>query len=117
MSNTPKKSKEQRYQDNIKKEILEFFEVNETRSFSLNQLIKAFAVRDREMKVMMGHLCEKLLKERLLTKLENGSYQLDNQEGYVEGIIDHVNPRFAFVRVEGREDDIYVDAKKYAWRY
>jgi ribonuclease R len=111
MSNTPKKSKEQRYQDNIKKEILEFFEVNNDRSFSLNQLIKAFAVRDREMKVLMGHLCEKLLKERMLIKLENGSYQLDNQESYLEGVIDHVNPRFAFVRVEGRDDDIYIDAK------
>jgi ribonuclease R len=111
MDNLPKRTKEQRYQDNIKKEIFEFFEVNDDRSYSLNQVIKAFAVRDRDMKILVGHLMEKLFKERLLIKHENGTYQLDNQEDYVEGIVDHVNPRFAFIRVEGRDDDIYIDAK------
>ncbi len=111
MNNSPKKTKEQRYTDSIKKEIFEFFEVNEGSSYSLNQLIKAFAVRDREMKVLMGHLTEKLFKERQLIKHENGTYQLDNQEDYVEGVVDHVNPRFAFIRVEGRDDDIYIEAK------
>jgi ribonuclease R len=112
MSNeTPKKTKEQRYQDGIKREIFEFFQVNDDRSFSINQIIKAFAVRDREMKVLVGHLTEKLVKERLLKKTDENTYTIDNQEDYVEGIVDHVNARFAFVRVEGREDDIYLDLK------
>jgi ribonuclease R len=111
MSDSSKKTKEQRYHDSIKKEIFEYFEVNDEKSFSVNQVIKAFAVRDREMKVLVGHLTEKLHKERLLIKHENGTYQLDNQEDYVEGTVDHVNPRFAFIRVEGRADDIYIDAK------
>ncbi len=111
MNNSPKKTKEQRYQENIKKEIFEFFEVNDSQSYSLNQLIKAFAVRDRDMKILMGNLAEKLHKERMLIKHENGTYQLDNQEDYVEGVVDHVNPRFSFIRIIDRNDDIYIDAK------
>jgi ribonuclease R len=111
MEKSPKKTKEQRYQDNIKREIFEFFQVNDDRSFSVNQINKAFAVHDREMKVMVGHLMEKLLKERMLKKTDDNTYTIDNQEDYLEGIVDHVNARFAFVRVEGREDDIYLDLK------
>jgi ribonuclease R len=111
MNNSAKKPKEQRFHEKIKKELFEYFEINEDRSFSLNQIIKAFAVNDREMKILMGHLIEKLHKERMLLKHENGTYQLDNQEDYVEGTVDHVNPRFAFIRVLDREDDIYIDIK------
>jgi ribonuclease R len=111
MEKSPKKTKEQRYQDNIKREIFEFFQVNDDKSFSVNQIIKAFAVRDREMKVLVGHLTEKLVKERLLKKTNENTYTIDNQEDYLEGTVDHVNARFAFVRVDGRDDDIYLDLK------
>jgi ribonuclease R len=111
MDKAPKKTKEQRYQDNIKKEIFEFFQINDDRSYSVNQIIKAFAVRDREMKVLVGHLTEKLVKERMLKKTDENTYTIDNQEDYLEGIVDHVNARFAFVRVDGREDDVYLEAK------
>ncbi len=106
------KTKEQRFQENFIREIIEFFELNTDRSFSLNQVIKAFAIKDRDRKVILGHLLEKLVKEKTLVKLENGQYQLENKDDFFIGVVDHVNPRFAFLRVPERDEDIYIDAAK-----
>jgi ribonuclease R len=102
-------TKEDRFQEKLKTEIVEFFELNNDRSLSLNQLIKAFAIRDRDRKVLVGHLLEKLTKDRKLIKHANGQYQIDASDSVLVGVVDHVNPRFAFVRVAERDDDIYVE--------
>jgi ribonuclease R len=111
MNNSPKKTKEDRFLDGIRKELFEFFQINDDRSFSLNQILKAFAIRERDMKITYGHILEKMVKERMLIKSGENTYLLDNQEDYCQGMVDHVNARFAFIRVEGRDDDIYVESK------
>jgi hypothetical protein len=48
--------KELKFLSGLKAEILEFFELNDYRSYSLNQLHKAFAIRDRKTKEIYSDL-------------------------------------------------------------
>jgi ribonuclease R len=106
-----KPTKEQIYKDKIKAEILEFFQLNEETAWSLNQVHKAFAVRDRKTKDFFGDLMIELHKDKKLIRMSEGHYMIDASTEFLEGRIDHVNVRFGFVVVEGREGDILVNAR------
>jgi ribonuclease R len=108
---TDKKTKEQVYKAGIKAEILEFFQLNEETPWSLNQIHKAFSIRDRNTKDLFGVLVEELRKDKKLIRTTDGHYMLDTTTEFVEGRIDHVNVRFAFVIVEGREGDVLINAR------
>jgi ribonuclease R len=107
----PKNPKEQAFRDKIKEEILSFFQLNEESAWSLNQVHKAFAVRDRKSKDLFGELAEELTKDKKLIRKNDGNYIIDTITEFVEGRIDHVNVRFGFVVVEGREEDVMINAR------
>ena len=106
-----KPTKEQQYKDKIKAEILEFFQLNEETAWSLNQVHKAFAVRDRKTKDLFGDLMIELHKDKKLIRMSEGHYMIDASTEFLEGRMDHVNVRFGFVIVEGREGDILINAR------
>jgi ribonuclease R len=106
-----KQTKEQAYKAGIKAEILDFFQLNEDSAWSLNQVHKAFAIRDRNTKDLFGTLIDELHKEKKLIRQQDGNYIADTITEFVEGRIDHVNVRFAFVVVEGRESDVLINAR------
>ncbi|MFM1836975.1 MAG: Ribonuclease, partial [Bacteroidota bacterium] len=100
--------KEERFLKGIQIELLDFFELNDYRSYSLNQIHKAFAIRDRKTKEIYGDALTNLAKEGRLIRQADGNYRYDNESFVVEGRVDHVNSRFAFVIVEGEGKDIWV---------
>ena len=100
--------KELKFLSGLKAEILEFFELNDYRSYSLNQLHKAFAIRDRKTKEIYSDLVGKLIAENRLIKNEEGNIRFDNESFQVTGRVDHVNSRFAFVIPEDGAKDIWV---------
>lgn len=106
-----KPKKEQNFRGRIKAEILEFFQLNEDTAWSLNQVHKAFAVRDRKTKDLFGELLTELHQDKKLIRQKDGHYLADTTTEFVEGRIDHVNVRFGFVVVEGREGDILINAR------
>jgi ribonuclease R len=108
---TDKQTKEKAYKAGIKAEILDFFQLNEETPWSLNQVHKAFAIRDRNTKELFGVLVDELHKEKKLIRQKDGNYIADTITEFVEGRIDHVNVRFAFVVVEGREGDVLINAR------
>ena len=106
-----KPTKEQVYKDKFKAEILEFFQLNEETAWSLNQVHKAFAIHDRKTKDLFGDLIIELQKDKKLIRMSEGHYMIDNSTEFLEGRMDHVNVRFGFVVVEGREGDILINAR------
>ena len=106
-----KPTKEQIYKDKFKTEILEFFQLNEETAWSLNQVHKAFAIHDRKTKDLFGDLLIELHKDKKLIRMSEGHYMIDNSTEFLEGRMDHVNVRFGFVVVEGREGDILINAR------
>ena len=106
-----KPTKEQVYKDKFKTEILEFFQLNEETAWSLNQVHKAFAIHDRKTKDLFGDLIIELQKDKKLIRMSEGHYMIDTSTEFLEGRMDHVNVRFGFVVVEGREGDILINAR------
>jgi len=92
----------------IQEDLLSFFELNDFRTYSLNQIYKAFAVRDRKTKEIFSDVVEYLAKEGRLSRNADGSFQHVKQANQYTGKLDHVNQRFAFVIIEGEDQDVWV---------
>lgn len=100
--------KHAKFLKDIEIEILEFFELNEYRTYSVNQIQKAFAIRDRKTKEIYADAVQKLVNENRIIRLPDGDYRFDSDSFQVAGRVDHVNSRFAFVVTEGDGKDIWV---------
>ncbi len=111
MSKSINNPKENRFLLALQRELLGFFEANEGEKFSLNQILKYMNVNDRQMKLNVANQIDKMLLDKKLTKDENFLYSYDSTEIDFDGVLDHVNARFGFVRVANQDSDIYVDTK------
>jgi len=87
--------KEEKFFQGLQQEVLDFFELNDYRSYSLNQIHKAFAIRDRKTKEIYGDVLNRLASDGRLIRQEDGNFRFDNESFVVEGRVDHVNLRFA----------------------
>jgi ribonuclease R len=94
--------------NSIQEDLLSFFELNDFRSYSVNQVLKAFAVRDRKTKEIFSDIIEFLVKEGRLFRRGDGSFQYEKQTNQLVGKLDHVNPRFAFLLTEEGTQDVWI---------
>ena len=103
--------KEEKFINNLQQEILDYLELNDDRSFSVNQLHKAFAIRDRKTKEIYSDVVARLVREGRLLKQADGNVRVDTDSFVIEGRVDHVNARFAFIVRDDAEKDIWVSAQ------
>lgn len=103
------------YLDELKNDLMAFFQLNDDQSFTQEQVLDHFGTSDRRMKLIMHGLIGELTEEGTLVRQADGSYRADADANIIEGVVDHVNSRFAFVvpdtatGVRGdRDDDIWV---------
>ena len=80
--------------------------------YSFNELSELLNLRSREDKIDLSFALQKLLKSKQLKELSDGRFTLKGEEVALRGRVDFVNPRFAYIRVEGQEGaDIYIPAE------
>jgi ribonuclease R len=104
--------KEEKFINNLQQEILDYLELNDDRSFSVNQLHKAFAIRDRKTKEIYSDVVARLVREGRLIKQADGNVRVDTDSFVIEGRVDHVNARFAFIVRDDAEKDIWVSTAR-----
>jgi ribonuclease R len=95
----------------ITTQVREFFEKHPGEAYGYQGVIKALRVRDVKSKNAVKNALFALEARDVLRKLSSNKYLLEFEAGDDEpltGRVQHVNPRFGYVIVEGREDDIYV---------
>lgn len=107
--------------DELKNDLMAFFQINDEQSFTQEQVLDHFGTGDRRMKLIMHGLIGELTDEGTLIRQSDGSYRANADANLIEGVIDHVNSRFAFVipdtatGVRGdRDDDIWVSTEDLA---
>ena len=98
--------------DELKADVAAFFQVNSEESFSQQQVMDHFGIGDRKLKLIIHGLVGELTDDGLLTRQPDGTYRANEKTTTIEGIVDHVNAKFAFVvptekRVD-RDSDIWV---------
>ncbi|MCX5934958.1 MAG: hypothetical protein NTU99_09270, partial [Pseudanabaena sp. LacPavin_0818_WC45_MAG_42_6] len=82
--------KQEKFIKGIQAEILEFFELNDYRSYSVNQIHKAFAIRDRKTKEFYSDAVHNLAQENRIIRQSDGNYRFDSESFQVKGRVDHV---------------------------
>jgi len=100
--------------DVLKDKILSILNLGQSGNYSLKQLSRKIGLRKREEKLILQDVIETLVKNGEASKLKNGNFSKKRQSGgnYVIGKVDCVNPRFAFIVVDGLETDIKVSVAK-----
>ncbi len=98
------------YLDELKGDVAAYFEINSNEAFTQRQVLDHFDVADRKLQLLIHGLIGELTDEGRLTRLPDGNYQANADAGVLEGVVDHVNAKFAFVAIAGgtRDTDIWV---------
>lgn len=103
------KNKQQSYYDQLKAEILAFFSVNLEKPFTLQDLFSHYDVKNKQEKALYGMLVEDLVQEGKIQQVDKGKYAVDVNANSVVGRLDHVNPKFGFIRYDDTKPDIWVN--------
>lgn len=116
-----KKKKDKKSKDDknligrLRSNILNLLEENPGRAWSIKQIVKKLVLKKRDDIKTATFLIYELEDDGHVKELPNGSYvstQSGEQvaQGGLTGIVDHVNARFAYVRVGEDKKDIYIKA-------
>ena len=98
--------------DELKADIAAFFDLNGEHSFRPFDVHDQFGVEDRKVRQLFNEIITELEESGRIIFNQDGTYSAakgTTLETTVTGRVDRVNKSFAFIVVEGREDDIYVD--------
>ncbi len=93
---------------NIKEQLISIFEYNPDEAFSYRQILKILRIRDAKSKDALKDLLFSLESKEVIRRNRDGRWANAVAPTQYQGIVDHVNSRFAYVSVEGLEEDIWV---------
>lgn len=102
------------YVDNLKADIAAFFDLNSEHAFRPFDVHDHFGVHDKKLRLLFNEILHELEQEGRLIYNKNGTYAAGpNKPANKEliGRVDRVNKSFAFVIIDGRDDDIYIDSE------
>ena len=110
-----KSQKENRDRNEIRElfdALLSLINSMEGKAYSVPQIAKKLQVKKKSLINELYEMLDSLVYEGKLDQLSNGSYKPAKSAKGIVGIVDHVNPRFAYV-VTGEEGqkDIYVQTR------
>lgn len=94
----------------IKSNIIRLFEENPDRAYSIKQLVKKLVLKKRDDIKTATFIVYELEDDGKIKELPNGSYTAAQSASgnQLTGIVDHVNARFAYVRVGEDKKDVYI---------
>ncbi|MDW7695311.1 ribonuclease R [Flammeovirgaceae bacterium SG7u.111] len=110
--NKTRHSKPKKVSDNLVKKIITLLNANENVNFSRRQLAKALKIHSHKAKVSLGMLIDEMARKGMIENV-HGEYYTSNKAGDTFiGTVDFVNPSFAFVIIEGQENDVRVSSRR-----
>ncbi len=98
------------YYDKLKEEILAFFSINGLHTYELNHLLQHYDIVNKEKKMLYGMLVEELVQEGKLFQVAKNKFTVNANSNAVIGVLDHVNPRFGFIRYDDEKPDVWVNS-------
>lgn len=95
-------------QKQLRDSVRHMFGANPGMSFSIRQIIKKTGVRDKKSKESIKAIVFDMERAQKIKKARNGNYTSTKEAEFLVGKVDHVNPKFAYIVIPEREDDIWV---------
>ena len=91
--------------------ILQLLESQPGRAYSIKQITKKIGLKKREDIKAATILIYEMEVEGKIKQLNNGNYSSAQVANQTTGIVDHVNARFAYVRIGEGKSDVYVKTR------
>jgi len=95
----------------IIRELQNFLDRNFDEKFSKGELVKTLRLKEKKHISALFSAIDKLVIDKKIALMEDGSFQSAFKPQVLEGIVDYVNARMAFVIVDGLEQDVIVPAE------
>ncbi len=108
-----KKSKKEKEQKNsVHKEVVRLLNDNPGRAYDFKQIARKIGAKNKASNSAIFSALEKLESDGKIKQLANGSFASVFEAEGLTGMVDHVNPRFAYINtgIEGQKD-IYVKTR------
>lgn len=104
-----KAKRDKKERSSLYSSMIQLLEDSNGKTYSVEQLIRKFKLKKKSLIEDLFKLLDALVDEGVVTQLSNGHFKSTKRGGTITGVVDHVNPRFAYVTtgVEGKKD-IYV---------
>ncbi len=104
-----KEKKDKKEQGGMYSSLLILLEEMSGKSYSPQQLIKKLGLKKKSLIEDLFKLLDALEEEGKIEQLSSGQYKSSRKKKAMSGLVDHVNPRFAYIitGIEGQKD-IYV---------
>jgi ribonuclease R len=91
--------------------LLNFFVVNSEHEYTARQLSKKLGLHGDKQRLLLEQSLNAMARDGKISKLSSGAFQYAGHQGdFIEGVIDFVNPKFAFAICEGKNEDIKISA-------
>ena len=94
----------------LRKNLLSFFDENPGVSYHFKQLAREIGPKNKAVNKELFELLDAMEASGKIKQLADGSYASTKKVETLEGKVDHVNPRFAYINT-GSDNDIYVRAQ------
>lgn len=91
--------------------ILQLLENPPGRAYSIKQITKKIGLKKRDDIKAATILIYEMEVEGKIKQLSNGNYCSAQEGNQITGIVDHVNARFAYVRIGEGKSDVYVKTR------
>ncbi len=102
-----KQKKQKAEGKSLRHAVLSFFDDSRGASFNFKQLARQVGPKNKAVNDQLFALLDELEASGKIRQLADGSYTSARKSETLVGVVDHVNPRFAYVNTGG-EKDIYV---------
>src|SRR3954468_12547177 len=91
----------------LRSAVLNFFDESPGASYSFKQVARHIGEKNKAINDQLFKLLEELESSGKIEQLADGSYVSTRKIETIEGLVDHVNPKFAYINT-GEEHDVYV---------
>jgi ribonuclease R len=106
-----KKKKNKEHTGKLRSAILALIEEEAGRGLTLKQIIRKTGIKKKEDLKKAAHFIDDLLEKEKIKQLPNGSYVSSRGKAAGDeytGGVDHVSSRFAYVKIIGQDQDVFV---------
>ncbi len=102
-----KQKKQQSEGKSLRSAVLNFFDESPGASYGFKQVARHVGQKNKTSNNQLFKILEELESSQKIVQLADGSYASTRKAEMIEGVVDHVNPKFAYINTGG-ESDIYV---------
>jgi ribonuclease R len=97
----------------IKSSIIELFDSNPGQAYSIKQIAKKIGLKKRDDIKTATFIIFEMEDDGRIQELPNGSYAVKGAASgkQTTGIVDHVNARFAYIRIGEGKPDVYIKTR------